>query len=109
MIRGNLRAVYVQRDHYSANDASIGFSKFNILPDAKVSMRKSGNEWEFLRTDAEYVLNVKLTQFAHFPPLAISFDVNTGWGTVRLTGSVGTSGLSAGQTMNCSPADLYVP
>ncbi|MFD6449691.1 hypothetical protein ACWFRF_13130 [Nocardia sp. NPDC055165] len=38
-----------------------------------------------------------------------SFDVNTGWGTVRLTGAVGTSGLSAGQTMQCSGADLYVP
>ncbi|MFD4356097.1 hypothetical protein ACFWPX_26350 [Nocardia sp. NPDC058518] len=38
-----------------------------------------------------------------------SFDVHTGWGTVRLTGAVGTSGLSAGQTMQCSGTDLFVP
>lgn len=38
-----------------------------------------------------------------------SFDVHTGWGTVRLTGSVGTAGLSAGNTMQCSGSDLFVP
>ena len=32
----------------------------------------------------------------------------TARGTVRSTGAVGTCGLSAGQTVQCSGADLYV-